>query len=57
MAKSKSMPATAVKNPGLGGRKSRGKKSPRRWAQKIAGSIINTRRKINCHDDGTQFEA
>ncbi len=47
------MPATAVKNTGNLGRRSRGKKQPRRWAQKLEGSIINTRRKIN-HDDAGQ---
>lgn len=56
MAKSKSLPATADKGTkGTGGRKSRGKKQPRRWAQKLAGSIINTNRRINCDDNGHPF--
>ena len=36
-------------------KRNRGKKQPRRWAQKLEGSIINTRRKINCDDAGKAF--
>lgn len=33
----------------------RGKRSPRRWAQKLEGRILNTNRKINHDDAGNPF--
>lgn len=38
-----------------GGPKRRGKRQPRRWAQKLEGSIINHNRRINHDDQGNPF--
>lgn len=37
--------------------KTRGKKQPRRWAQKLEGRILNTNRRINHDDRGKPFPA
>lgn len=52
MAKDKAVKTKPVKKISL---RKRGKKMPRRYAEKIFGSIINMRRRINCDDAGEPF--